>query len=181
MNKRVGLKIIKEKRRASRRSIISCSRTSVLGWLGSGVTLVQSRGGGGAAAFASRIHQSHLLPSASLDHSTESLGMARRLMSTTMDTLFRASLLLGLLLAISGSSLNRFWMTYSPIGWTTFELTFLWFKGTLVIQSRYHLETPFERLHLTVLGCLLWTLRGSFSLGRRGWKPACKSPVPFCQ
>merc|ERR1712060_896683 len=47
------------------------------------------------------IHQSHLLPSASLDHSTESLGMARRLMST-MDTLFRASLLLGLLLAISG-------------------------------------------------------------------------------
>merc|ERR1712001_468009 len=50
-----------------------------------------------------RIHQSHLLPSASLDHSTESLGMARRLMST-MDTLFRASLLLGLLLAISGAA-----------------------------------------------------------------------------
>merc|ERR1711981_396456 len=49
------------------------------------------------------IHQSHLLPSASLDHSTESLGMARRLMST-MDTLFRASLLLGLLLAISGAA-----------------------------------------------------------------------------
>merc|ERR1712037_454722 len=38
-----------------------------------------------------------------LDHSTESLGMARRLMST-MDTLFRASLLLGLLLAISGAA-----------------------------------------------------------------------------
>merc|ERR1711874_430609 len=50
-----------------------------------------------------RIHQSRLLPSASLDHSTESLGMARRLMST-MDTLFRASLLLGLLLAISGAA-----------------------------------------------------------------------------
>merc|ERR1712203_1182530 len=50
-----------------------------------------------------RIHQSHLLPSASLDHSTESLGMARRLMST-MDTLFMASLLLGLLLAISGAA-----------------------------------------------------------------------------
>ena len=132
----------KNKRRASRRSIISCSRTSVLGWLGAGVPLVQRRGGGGATAFASRIHQSHLLPSASLDHSTESLGMARRLMST-MDTLFRASLLLGLLLAISGSSLNRFWMTYNPIGWTTFEFTFLWFEGTLVIQSRYHLETPF--------------------------------------
>merc|ERR1712083_348015 len=49
------------------------------------------------------IHQSRLLPSASLDHSTESLGMARRLMST-MDTLFRASLLLGLLLAISGAA-----------------------------------------------------------------------------
>ena len=170
----------KNKRRASRRSIISCSRTSVLGWLGAGVPLVQRRGGGGAAAFASRIHQSHLLPSASLDHSTESLGMARRLMST-MDTLFRASLLLGLLLAISGSSLNRFWMTYDPIGWTTFEFTFLWFEGTLVIQSRYHLKTLFERLHLTVLGCLLWTPRGSFSLGRWGWKPACKSPFPFCQ
>merc|ERR1711974_267181 len=37
------------------------------------------------------------------NHSTESLGMARRLMST-MDTLFRASLLLGLLLAISGAA-----------------------------------------------------------------------------
>ena len=126
----------KNKRRASRRSIISCSRTSVLGWLGSGVPLVQRRGGGGAAAFASRIHQSHLLPSASLDHSTESLGMARRLMSTTMDTLFRASLLLGLLLAISGSSLALFWMTYNPIGWTTFEFTFLCFEGTLVISQR---------------------------------------------
>ena len=34
----------KNKRRASRRSIISCSRTSVLGWLGAGVPLVQRRG-----------------------------------------------------------------------------------------------------------------------------------------
>ena len=97
---------------------LSCG-TSVLTW-GAGVPLVQSRGGGGAAAFASRrsrIHQKHLLPSAriakpcrsrSLDGVAWQLARARGPMSTSMMvTLFRGGVLLGiLLLAISGSSTN---------------------------------------------------------------------------